>query len=155
MAVRKPLKLETFLPYRLSLLSNTISGAIAATYQDKFGISMPEWRIMMILAEYPGSSAEEVCRRTRIEKSVVSRAVTRLMERHLVTRDVDASDRRRSVLQLTGTGEAVYAEVMPIATRYEQSLLSGLGTAERRTLDGILVRLLQRAAILADAADTQ
>lgn len=145
MAVRKPLKLETFLPYRLSLLSNTISGAIAAVYQDKFGISMPEWRIMMILAEYPGSSADEVCRRTRIEKSVVSRAVTRLMERRLVTRDVDESDRRRSVLQLTGTGESVYAEVMPIAIRYEQSLLSALSAPERRELDRLVGKLLRGA----------
>lgn len=154
MAVRKPLKLETFLPYRLSLLSNTISGAIAATYQHKFGISMPEWRIMMILAEYPGSSADEVCRRTRIEKSVVSRALTRLMKRRLVTRGIDGNDRRRSVLKLSATGESVYEEVMPIASHYEQALLAGLSAAERRALDGILARLQQVAATLADVVET-
>lgn len=149
MAVRKPLQLETFLPYRLSLLSNTVSGAIAATYQDKFGISMPEWRIMMILAEYPGSSADEVCRRTRIEKSVVSRAVTRLMERHLVTRDIDTEDRRRSVLELSATGESVYAEVMPVATRHEQALLEELSGTERRQLARLLEKLLRSAEGLA------
>ena len=71
---RNPLKLETFLPYRLSLLSNTVSSSIAATYQDKFGISMPEWRIMAILAEYPGIAADDVCQRARKLKNPSSAA---------------------------------------------------------------------------------
>ena len=54
---------------------------------------------MMILAEYPGVSADEVCRRTKIEKSVVSRAVSRLLKRHLINREMDENDRRRSRLQ--------------------------------------------------------
>ena len=109
----KPLKLKDFLPYRLSLLSNTMSANIATTYQDKFGISMPEWRIMAILAEYPDSSADDVCQRTRIEKSVVSRAVARLLKRHLISRKFSKNDRRRSILRLSETGLSVYDEVMP------------------------------------------
>ena len=145
---RKPLTLEFFLPYRLSLLSNTISGMIADTYADKFGISMPEWRIMMILAEYPGSSADDVCRRTQIEKSVVSRAVARLKERRLVTRAISDSDRRRSVLALSETGLSVYDEVMPVARHYEEQLLKGLGNQQKRTLDTLLDALQQRADAL-------
>ena len=143
---RKPLQLEAFLPYRLSLLSNAISGAIAAVYGDKFAISMPEWRIMMILAEYPDMSADEVCRRTKIEKSVVSRAVARLLKRHLVNRDVDEKDRRRSILRLSETGLSVYDEVMPIARDYEAKLLSGLSAGELETFNGMIDRLMEKAA---------
>ena len=142
---RKPLKLESFLPYRLSLLSNVISGAIAAAYGDKFAISMPEWRIMMILAEYPGISADEVCRRTKIEKSVVSRAVSRLLKRRLIDREMDEQDKRRSILQLSETGLTVYDEVMPIARNYEEALLSNLTGEERKTFNDIIDKLMAEA----------
>ena len=147
---RKPLQLEAFLPYRLSLLSNAISGAIAAVYGDKFAISMPEWRIMMILAEYPDVSADEVCRRTKIEKSVVSRAVARLLKRHLIKRDMDEKDRRRSILRLSETGLSVYDEVMPIARDYEAKLLKGLTREELRTFNGIIDKLMDKATRIED-----
>ena len=144
----KPLRLESFLPYRLSLLSNAISGAIAAVYGDKFAISMPEWRIMMILAEYPDVSADEVCRRTKIEKSVVSRAVARLLKRHLINRDMDEKDRRRSILRLSETGLSVYDEVMPIARDYEAKLLSDLSAGELETFNDMIDRLMEKATRL-------
>ena len=142
---RKPLQLESFLPYRLSLLSNAISGAIAAVYGDKFAISMPEWRIMMILAEYPDISADEVCRRTKIEKSVVSRAVA-LLSRHLVNRDVDEKDRRRSILRLSETGLSVYDEVMPIARNHEAELLADLTAEELEAFNDMIDKLMEKAA---------
>ena len=139
------MRLESFLPYRLSLLSNAISGAIAAVYGDKFAISMPEWRIMMILAEYPGISADEVCRRTKIEKSVVSRAVARLLSRHLINRDVDEEDRRRSILRLSETGLSVYDEVMPIARDYEAELLADLTAEELEAFNDMIDKLMEKA----------
>ncbi|MCY4154881.1 MAG: MarR family transcriptional regulator [Gammaproteobacteria bacterium] len=142
--MQQPLRLETFLPYRLSLLSNAVSGAIAREYGDKFAISMPEWRILMILAEYPGIAADEVCRRTKIEKSVVSRAVARLLKRHLVHRDLNANDRRRSILRLSKTGLSVYDEVMPIAREYEQQLLANLDAEELKTFNAMIDKLLKR-----------
>ena len=145
MPQRNTLQLESFLPYRLSLLSNLISGAIAAVYGDKFAISMPEWRIMMILAEYPDISADEVCRRTKIEKSVVSRAVARLLSRHLINRDVDDNDRRRSILRLSGTGLSVYDEVMPIARDYEAQLLADLTAEELEYFNKTIDRLMDKA----------
>ena len=145
---RKPLKLETFLPYRLSVLSNTLSGAIAATYEDKYGMTMPEWRIMCILAEYPGLSADEVCQKTRIEKSVVSRAVARLLNRHLLSRKFDEQDRRRSILSLSVTGMLVYDEVIPIAISHEKKLLKNFSRQERATLNELIGKLQEEAESL-------
>ena len=146
---RKPLKLESFLPYRLSLLSNTVSGNIAATYQDKFGISMAQWRIIAVLAEYPDTSADDVCQRTQIEKSVVSRAIARLLERHLVTREIDENDKRRSILQLSETGLSVYDEVMPMSEEFEKKLLSALSKEERKALSNLLDKLQAKAEFIA------
>jgi len=154
MPKRKPLILEDFLPYRISLLSNTISGAIARTYQDKFGMSMAEWRIMCILAEYPGISADAVCQRTRIEKSVVSRAVARLLKRKLLNRSFAKSDKRRSCLHLSATGLGVYDEVMPIAKSYEKKLIKRLTKQERQNLSRLLTKLQEVAAAIGDASAT-
>jgi len=145
----KPLILEEFLPYRLSLLSNTVSGAIAALYADKFAISMTEWRIMALLGEHPRISADELCRRTRIEKSVVSRAVARLLERHLLLRETDVADRRRSILELSTTGQEIYAEIAPVALELEQRLVARLDVEERRALDALLAKLQAGAEALA------
>ena len=145
----EPLPLESFLPYRLSLLSNAVSGAIARVYGDKFAISMTEWRILMILAEYPGIAADEVCRRTKIEKSVLSRAVARLLKRHFIHRGLDESDRRRSILQLSETGLSIYDEVMPIAREYEKKLLAGLDPEQLQTFNAVIDKLLDRATRVA------
>ena len=141
----KPLKLENFLPYRLSLLSNTISSNIAALYYDKFRLGMAEWRIMAILAEYPDISADEVCQKTQIEKSVVSRAVGRLLDRHFLERSIDSVDKRRSRLNLSASGLSVYAEVMPVARSFERKLLAALDTDEQKALKQLLDKLMTKA----------
>ena len=94
---RKIITLERYLPYRLSILSNKVSGIIAETYKHKFGLSITEWRIMAVLGEYPNASADEVSSRTQIEKSILSRAISKLLQRKLIERAFDADDKRRSI----------------------------------------------------------
>ena len=98
------LDLEQFLPYRLSVLSNRVSGNIAKLYGDRYGLAIPEWRVITILALYPGSSASEVSDRTAMDKVAVSRAVARLLERGFIKRETHGDDRRRSVLALSAAG---------------------------------------------------
>ena len=135
------LDLEHFLPYRLSVLSNRISQSIARIYQQRFGLDVTEWRIMAVLGRYPDLSAVEVAERTAMDKVAISRAVARLLERGLLTRDVHGDDRRRSVLALSADGVAVYDEVAPMALDYEKRLLAGLADEERECLDRVLSRL--------------
>jgi DNA-binding MarR family transcriptional regulator len=135
------LDLDHFLPYRLSVLSNRISQAIARIYQDRFGLDVTEWRIMAVLGRFPDLSAGEVAERTAMDKVAISRGVARLLERGLVTRDIHGADRRRSVLALSPDGVAVYDQIAPLALDYEQRLLAGLGDEEREWLQRLLARL--------------
>jgi DNA-binding MarR family transcriptional regulator len=139
------LTLERYLPYRLSILSNCISGIIAATYGDKFALSITEWRIMAVLGEYPGASADEVSAKTQIEKSILSRAINKLLHRHLVEREFDATDMRRSILRLTETGLSVYDEIVPEAYRMEQDFLACFNTTEQKQFSDLVDRLYQHA----------
>jgi DNA-binding MarR family transcriptional regulator len=148
MTSRPKLHLENFLPYRLSVLSNTVSGAIAAAYFAHFGLSIPEWRVMAVLAANPGLSAAEVTARTAMDKVAVSRAVGTLLSAGRLRRTMAKNDRRRTHLELTRSGTRVYAQVVPVALNYERHLVSALSAKDRATLDRILRVLLGRAVEL-------
>ena len=141
----EPLVLEKFLPYRLSVLSNRLSAAIAESYSQRFGLSIPEWRVMAVLARNPGLSAAEVAERTAMDKVAVSRAVGRLLATGRARRETATGDRRRSMLELTPAGQRIYARITPALCKYEAELLAGLGARERQALDGLLDRLEARA----------
>jgi len=135
------LDLERFLPYRLSVLSNRISADIARLYEKRHGLSIPEWRVIAVLARRPGLSATEVAQRTAMDKVAVSRAVSALLDGGRILRDTDEDDRRRSVLRLSEAGRAIYADVAPRAIAYEQRLLDALQPDERQALDRLLARM--------------
>lgn len=143
------LVLERFLPYRLSVLSNRLSAAIAEAYSSRFGLSIPEWRVMAVLALSPGLSAAEVAERTAMDKVAVSRAVGRLLSTGRARRETAAGDRRRSVLELTPDGRRIYRRIAPALRRYEAELVAGLSAPERRQLAALLERLERRARGLA------
>ena len=140
------LVLESFLPYRLSVLSNRVSQAIARTYAERFDLSVTEWRLMAVLGRYPGLTAGELVERTAMDKVAVSRAVAGLMASGRVERGSDERDRRRVPLELSAAGRAVYAQVAPLALEYERALLSGLDAAEYAQFDALLGRLLDSTA---------
>jgi len=152
-AKRKPspaelLVLEDFLPYRLSILSNRVSRAIAARYADTFGLSIPEWRIIAVLGRRPGLTAKEIAEATEMDKVAVSRAVAKLVESKRVAARADRDDARRQILSLTAQGESVHARIAPIALASEQRLLAALDARERQQLDALLDRLLDAAKTL-------
>jgi DNA-binding MarR family transcriptional regulator len=151
MPPKPKLHLEKFIPYRLSVLSNTVSGAIAAAYFMNFGLSIPEWRVMAVLAANPGLSAAEVTARTAMDKVAVSRAVAALLAAGRLHRTTAPADRRRTHLALTAAGASVYARVVPMALEYERSLLAPLSKRDRATLDRLLRILLGRAVELGPA----
>lgn len=146
-------RLEHFLPYRLSVLSNTASEGIAQTYRDEFDLSVTEWRVIAVIGRYPGLSASEVVDRTAMDKVAISRAVKRLEARGLVQRDEHASDRRRRSLSLSpNLGLPVFEEIVPRARRYEAELLRDFGPRDLETLDRLLQRLESAAERLAHGA---
>ena len=139
------LQLDRFIPYRLSVLTNTVSMVIAGAYEREFGLSIPQWRVMAVLARYPDLSAVEVAERTAMDKVAVSRAIQGLLDEKRVLRAFDKGDRRRSILRLSAAGQAVYTRVAPMALRYEAELLSALSPSDQRTLDRLLARLMEQA----------
>lgn len=135
------LHLEKFLPYRLSVVTNRISGALSRHYADRFGIGIPEWRVIANLGRHPGITANDVVERSAMDKVTVSRAVAALEEKGLLAREKDAGDKRKSRLTLSEKGAKVYAEIAPLALGFERDLLTALSTDEAAQLERIIDKL--------------
>lgn len=142
------LVLENFLPYRLSVLSNRISRAIAARYARAFSLTIPEWRVIAVLGRAPGLTAKEIADATEMDKVAVSRAVARLTAAKRIGARTDPEDARRQLLSLSEAGETLYARIAPIALESERKLLSALDAGERKHLDALIDRLLNAAKTL-------
>jgi DNA-binding MarR family transcriptional regulator len=151
MAKITTLELDHFLPYRLSVLSNIVSTAISGAYEKRFGLSIPEWRVMAVLAMTPDLSAAEVAQRTAMDKVAVSRAVASLLKAKRIVRKTARTDRRRSLLRLSSAGRGVYAQVVPVALDYERDLLAPLSQKDREVVDRAVRILLGRATEIGPA----
>ena len=135
--------LEQFIPYRLSILTNIISSSLSDTYKEKFQLSITEWRILAVLGEYPGVSADEVSTKTQMEKSSLSRAIAKLIRRKLIQRVFSQIDQRRSILTLTESGLSIYNKVVPLAVEFERQLLKCFSGSEYEQFSKLLERLFQ------------
>ncbi len=139
--VYEALVLEEFLPYRLSVITNRISSALARRYAEEFSMSATEWRVMAALGTGDGLSATEVCVRTAMDKVQVSRAVANLVESGRLVRRADAEDGRVTRLALSPRGRAIYEKIVPRAKEFESRLLAALTEEELEHLDIILQKL--------------
>lgn len=141
-----PLRLAAFTPYRIVALARRMSEELGAAYAHE-GLTIPEWRVLAVIAQEPVTAARDVTRLTPMDKMAVSRAVGSLEEKGLIQRE-RSEDRRVSALRLTAAGEIVYQRVAAIALSYEDKLLQRLSASDRRAfLDGLLVlEIRDRAA---------
>ncbi|HEY8003177.1 MAG TPA: MarR family transcriptional regulator [Phenylobacterium sp.] len=146
------LRLDAYLPYRLSVASNAVSGLIARAYQDRFALSVPQWRLICVLAEDGGLTQGQLVARTVMDKVTVSRAAQGLLKRRLVARSDHHADGRSHVLSLSAEGAGLYAEIAPLALAYEAALIAGLSPDEVALLHRLLTRLQSAAGQLAGEA---
>jgi DNA-binding MarR family transcriptional regulator len=142
------LKLDQFLPYRLSIASNRVSSAIATAYQALFGLRIPEWRLIAVIAESDGLTQQALGAATRMDKVTVSRAAIALVDRGLVERRPNPDDQRSHLLSLTAAGQTLYESVAPKALELEAKIFAGFSAGEIATFRAMLERLEASAAPL-------
>ncbi len=134
------LRLADFLPYRMSVVSNAISDRVARLYKARFGLKIPEWRVIAVVAEHGAVTQAGLCETTAMDKMTVSRAVAGLMARGLLHLS-SGGDRRTRLLALSPEGQALYNEIAPLALQMESEILRGFSPVERESLMHMLDRL--------------
>ena len=134
--------LDGFLPYRLSVAAAQVSRRFAALYDAEAGLSIPEWRVLAHLHRSGTVSVRDIHLRVHLDKSVVSRAASRLQQAGLLRKSEDARDRRLVGLELTPEGQALMRRLGRIASRFQTQLARELGP-DAQALDRALSRLIQ------------
>lgn len=114
--------LSGFLPYRMTVVAERLSAGMAARYRDEFGISVPEWRVLVHVADAGAVSIRDIHTRVHLEKSKASRAASRLQARGLLIKETNTADRRLVVLTLTPEGTALMTRLKAIAADYQARL---------------------------------
>jgi len=135
------LLLTNFTPFRLNRLAKGVSDHLAEVYKHKFGLEIPEWRVIATVGPMWSCTAQHIADTTRMHKTRVSRAIANLVKRDLIERTSNADDRREMELRLTKSGRAMYTELVPLALERERALLASLNEEELRAFNEALDRL--------------
>ena len=143
-----PLKLEQFLPYRLNVVASIVSQALSRIYADRYGIGVPEWRVLVTLGQFGMMTGKAIGAHSHMHKTKVSRAVALLERRKLITRRANRADLRESFLALTPAGRAMYEDLAPIALEFTQRLSEVIEPADRAAFERAINRLTERSAKL-------
>ena len=143
-----PLKLERFLPYRLNVVASLVSQALSRIYSERYGIGVPEWRVLVTLGQYGTMTGKAVGAHSHMHKTKVSRAVALLDKRKFVGRRANRADMREAFLSLTSTGRAVYEELAPIALDFTKHLTEAIAPADRAAFDRAIESLTEKAGTL-------
>lgn len=142
---RKALQLDDFLPYRLSIASLLVSDVIAGAYVRLFALTIPEWRLIAVLAESGEITQQQIGIRTRMDKVTVSRAAIALARRGLVIRTPNPGDGRSHLLSLSKEGQELYALVAPQTLRLEQQLFGAIAPQDLERFNAVLDQIVKKA----------
>jgi DNA-binding MarR family transcriptional regulator len=150
------LDLFGFVPFRLNRLAAEVSAALSSEYQERYGLDIPEWRVLATLGfRDEACSAQYISHCTRTHKSTISRAVTALMSRQLVERVENQDDRREFALRMTRKGKALYQQLIPRLLRREQEILSCLSVREREEFARMLGKIENSLALVQTSAEAR
>ena len=148
-AAAAPLRLEEFLPYRLNVVASLTSQALSRIYAERYGIGVPEWRVLVTLGQYGMMTGKAIGEHSHMHKTKVSRAVAVLEKRKLLTRKTNRADLRESLLSLTPAGAAIYQDLAPVALDFARKLSDAIEPADRVAFERAVDRLTERSATLA------
>jgi DNA-binding MarR family transcriptional regulator len=151
--MQRPTSVIDLLTTRLLRLSNTLALYSSRRYRQEFGVSLPEWRVMSIIASQDGITARDISRALATDKAWVGLSVKSLVERGYLTRSFDKEDSRRVPLSLTKRGKDMHDAIMAVARRRQRRLLAALPDGAADMLSASLDRLQAEADTMLEELD--
>lgn len=144
-----PLRLDDFLPYQLNVAASVISQALSKLYAQRYGIGVPEWRVLVTLGEFESMTGKAVGAHSHMHKTKVSRAVALLEKRKWLVRRVNRSDLREAFLSLTPEGRAIYEDLAPGAVAFARHIVEAIDPADRDAFARALQQIIRHSKPLA------
>lgn len=133
--------LMLFLPYLLNQAAEESSLGFQRHYKDRYDMLRTEWRVLFHLGYYGAMTAREICDRSKLHKTKVSRAVAALEKRRFLTREKVERDRRSEMITLSNQGFSAYSELKKVAQNYDEALTKDFSKKELALLRRLLLKL--------------
>ena len=128
--------------FQLLVLANLTARPFHERYGRRLRMSLSEWRVLLVVADRPGITAQDLADYIGLDKMSVSRAVRGLAARRRIARQASVRDRRRLHLSLTAAGGRIYEEIAASGLARERAVFASLGGKERRAFFALLTRLV-------------
>jgi DNA-binding MarR family transcriptional regulator len=141
--VRRPLSsfdLQRYLPYLLNRAAIRITEAFQRELR-KEDLTVGMWRVLAVLWHDGAMRLGGLAEATSMEVSTLSRLITSMQTRMLVSRTRSTEDARAVEVDLTSEGRAVAERIVPMALEYESTAIAGMSAEDRDALRRLLTEL--------------
>lgn len=136
---------DDLLLQRIALLLATGGSMVTRLCEGRFGITRREWRVLAVLAKEQGIVPSHLAERVHLDRARISRAITSLVGKQLVTRTPKPGNRREAILALTDKGQQVCDTLLPLAVDINRQLMAVVSAHDAQRLDAMLDRMQARA----------
>jgi DNA-binding MarR family transcriptional regulator len=143
--VRK-LKLDDYLPYLVNRVGAALVARFAGETLSRHGLTIDMWRLLVALANGGGTRQIDLAGMTSIERSTVSRLVTKLVQAGLATRSRSRASNREVVVRLSAKGQALVRRLIPIALDLERVVSAGISSRNMVVTKRVLRRVYANLA---------
>lgn len=130
------------LAWRVNFLANFFTGPVYRDIGVRFGLSRPEFVILFCLSQEPGLVARDICLVTGLPKNSISRAVSELLVKGMISRKTNDADKRAKPLVLTAKGKQKLAQVVPVVEARQMAMCAPLSDAERAEFDRLYTKII-------------
>jgi MarR family transcriptional regulator, temperature-dependent positive regulator of motility len=131
-----------YVSFRLERVASMVRAEASKIYQERCGLDIRQLRVLRSAAERPGSSVSEIVEATMFERTLVSRLISELASKRLLTRRISQADARQFHIEITRSGLAVVEAADGLGDQLNEDLLSSLDAHERAVLDRCLKKLI-------------
>ncbi len=129
--------------FQLLVLANLTARPFHERFGRRLRMSLSEWRVLLVVADRPGITAQDLADYIGLDKMSVSRAARGLVARGRLARRASERDRRRLHLSLTAAGWRVYDEIASSGMGRERAVFGALPARERVRFFDQLTRLVE------------
>jgi DNA-binding MarR family transcriptional regulator len=140
-SLTQPQCLSDLLLFRINRLLSVGGAPVIRLCEGTHGISRREWRLLAAMAAASGLMPSQLAQHAQLDRARTSKAITSLVQKKLVQREVQLGDKRKAVVSLTASGRALHARLFPQVLMIHHKLLGALTQAEVMLLEGLLDKL--------------
>ena len=140
------LDLANYLPYLVNRLGSALVASFTASALAQHDLNIDAWRVMAVLANRGAQRQIDLAALTSIEVSTLSRLVTRMVRRGLVTRRRSQASNREVVVELSAKGRGLVTRIIPLAHRLEAAAAQAIPARDLVVIKRALQRMFENMA---------